>query len=61
MHEADIYRQGIDVFLHFLAQSLSIVQASGVFLCGNDTTRLGQLLESLINQLDVLLLEMVVI
>ena len=57
LHEADINWKGVDVLAHFLAESVYVVESCRIFLCRDDTTGLGELLEGLINQLDVLCLE----
>ena len=60
-HEMDTNRKRIDVLAHLLAQTFRIMESGSILLCGDDTTRLGELRESLVDQLDVPLLELMVV
>ena len=57
LHEADIDRKGIDVFAYLLTESFDIVKTCSIFFCRNNTTRLWNLVEGLVDELDVLCLE----
>ena len=61
LHEDNVYRQDINILLHFIAQPLYVIQTGGVLLRGDDEFGRGQRSKLVVDEVDVFFAKLVMV